>query len=174
MKIDNTEDARYLAKGHVVRRIWSSLLLLPAWFAPHKSLRVFFHRMRGVDVGRNVEIGYFCILGNVHPQMVHIADRAVVAAKTVVLEHDNSYFYSRGGDVLFGDVTIGRRAFIGIGALVMPGICIGEGAIVGAMSLVKNDIPPGAVAVGIPARILGHRSSTTETSVFPQELRGVK
>ncbi len=155
MNVNN--DKHYLAKGRTGRRIWSSLLLLPAWFAPHKLLRVFFHRLRGVDVGRNVEIGYFCVLGNVHPHMVHLDDGAVVAAKVTILEHDNSYYYSRGGEVLFGDVYIGKRAFVGIGTLIMPGVSIGDGAIVGAMSLVKEDVAPGAVAVGVPARMVRSR-----------------
>ena len=144
----------FYAKGAFWARVRSTLFLLPAWFAPHKILRVFFHRLRGVDIGKNVEIGYFCIIGHVHPQMIHIGDNAVITAKAVILEHDNSYFYTIGKDVIFSEVQIGERAFIGIGSIIMPNAKIGKYSIVGAMSLVKSEIPDYCVAVGTPARIL--------------------
>lgn len=74
-------------------------------------------------------------------------------------------------------VTIGNRHFngpvpvieddveIGAGAQVLGGIRIGRGATIGAMSLVLKDIPPGATAVGIPAKIVGEaRAAEPATS----------
>jgi acetyltransferase-like isoleucine patch superfamily enzyme len=150
----NKDTDHYKAKGRFWSRARSTIFLLPAWFAPHKTLRVFFHRLRGVHIGKNVEIGYFCIIGHVHPHMIHIGNNAVITAKSVVLEHDNAYFYTVGNDVEFGEVQIGEGAFIGIGTIIMPGTEIGKGSIVGAMSLVKDDIPDRCVAAGIPAIVL--------------------
>lgn len=48
-----------------------------------------------------------------------------------------------------------RRASIGSGATIMSGITIGEGALVGAGAVVTTNVPPFALAVGIPARIMG-------------------
>ena len=145
---------RFLAKGRLWRRIRSTLFLLPAWFAPHKSLRVLFHRLRGVRIGQRVEIGYYCIIGNVHPSCIHIADEAIITANSVILEHDNSYYYTHGYDVRFGEVHIGARAFVGIGTVILPGVTIGSHAIVGALSLVTSDVPPYTVVAGQPARII--------------------
>ena len=147
-------DPEYQARGSFFRRIWSTLFLLPAWFSPHKSLRVFFHRLRGVRVGSGVEIGYFCIIGNVHPQLVTIEDGAVVTAGAVLLEHDNSYYYTRGGEVKVGPVVIRCRSFVGVNSVILPGVTVGEKAIVGANSLVLDDVPAGAVVGGVPARVL--------------------
>jgi len=144
----------YKAKGSVWWRMRSTFFLLPAWFAPHKSLRAFFHWLRGVDVGRNVEIGYYCIIGPVHPFRIHIGDNSVIAANSVILEHDNSYYYTHGQEVRFGDVYIGERAFVGIGAIIMPGVTIGSHAIVGALSLVKSNVPSYSVVAGQPARVI--------------------
>lgn len=146
--------SNYQAKGSFLRRVRSILFLLPAWFAPHKSLRVLCHRLRGVKIGRGVEIGYFCIIGNVHPHMVHIEDGAVVTARSTILEHDNSYYYTGVGPVRLGEVHIGRRAFIGIGSLILPGVTVGAGSIVGAMSLVNRDVPEHCVVAGTPARVI--------------------
>jgi acetyltransferase-like isoleucine patch superfamily enzyme len=51
-------------------------------------------------------------------------------------------------------IRIGRNVWIGFDCCVLPGVTIGEGAIVGARSVVKDDIPPYTVAAGNPARII--------------------
>ncbi len=53
--------------------------------------------------------------------------------------------------------TIGNDVWIGHGAFIMPGVTIGDGAVVGAMAVVTKDVPPYAVVVGSPARIMKFR-----------------
>jgi acetyltransferase-like isoleucine patch superfamily enzyme len=149
-----SDNQKYLAKGHMFKRILMLPFLYLAWFSPHKRLRVFFHRLRGVKIGKNVEIGYFCFIGNVHPQMITIEDNAVITAKVTILEHDNSYYYTNRGNVKFGKVTIGNGAFIGISAVIMPGVTIGANAIIGALSFVNTNIPANEIVAGNPARII--------------------
>ena len=155
-------DSEQKAKGSLLKRIRSVLFLLPAWFAPLSKLRVFFHRLRGVKIGKNVEIGYFCIIGNVHPHMITIEDEAVVTAGAVLLEHDNAYYFTRGGEVKFGPVIIKRKSFIGLHSVIMPNVTVGERSIVGANSVVLRDIPPDSVFAGVPAREIKKMSDTDE------------
>ncbi len=54
-------------------------------------------------------------------------------------------------------VQIGNDVLIGTGAVIMPGSIIGEGAVIGAMSLVKDDIHPFSIVAGVPAQIIGER-----------------
>ena len=51
-------------------------------------------------------------------------------------------------------VTIGRNVWVGAGALILPGVCIGDDTVIGAGSVVTHDIPSGVVAVGNPCRVL--------------------
>jgi maltose O-acetyltransferase len=51
-------------------------------------------------------------------------------------------------------VRIGRRVYIGAGAVILPGVTIGDDAIVGAGAVVRHDVPAGMVAVGVPARVV--------------------
>ena len=139
------------AKGNFWRRALGVLFLIPAWFAPHTKLRIFFHRLRGVKIGKGCEIGYFVIMGNVHPEMIIIEDGAVITARCTLLEHDNAYYYTGRGDVKSLPVIIKEKAFLGIGSVVFPGVTIGANAIVGAMSLIRNDVPDNSIAFGIPA-----------------------
>jgi maltose O-acetyltransferase len=127
---------------------------LPGWFAPHNSLRVFFNRLRGVKIGRNVDIGYFCTLDNVHPELITIEDGATIVARAYITAHDNCYYYTHGKSVKYGPVVIGKGAFIGTGAVIMPNVTVGEHAIVGANSVVLKDVLPGSVVGGVPAKIL--------------------
>ena len=56
-----------------------------------------------------------------------------------------------------GGIVIGDDAWLGYGAVVLDGVRIGAGAVVGAGSVVTRDIPDGAIASGVPARIVNHR-----------------
>jgi acetyltransferase-like isoleucine patch superfamily enzyme len=57
-----------------------------------------------------------------------------------------------------GPVVIGDRVWISFRALVLPGVTIGDGAVVSAGAVVRDDVPPYAVVAGVPARIIGSRS----------------
>jgi len=57
--------------------------------------------------------------------------------------------------------TIRRYAVVAAGATVFPGVDVGEGAVVGAMALVRDDVPAGTVVVGIPARVTGNTADVT-------------
>jgi acetyltransferase-like isoleucine patch superfamily enzyme len=147
-------DSQVHARGRLWKRIRSVIFLLPAWFSPHAKLRAFFHRLRGVRLGKNVEVGYFCIIGNVHPHLITIEDGAVITTGVVILEHDNAYYYTRGGQVKYGPVVIKERAFIGLHSVIMPNVTVGQRSIVGANSLVLGDVPADTVVGGLPARYI--------------------
>lgn len=75
-----------------------------------------------------------------------------MAAHCTLLEHDNAYYYTGRGAVDSRPVVVKKKAFLGIGSIVFPGVTIGERAIVGAMSLVKHDVDADAVVCGQPAK----------------------
>ena len=54
-------------------------------------------------------------------------------------------------------ITIGKNAFIGARAMILPGVCIGDQAIVGAMSVVAKDVPDHQIVAGNPAKKIGER-----------------
>jgi acetyltransferase-like isoleucine patch superfamily enzyme len=57
-----------------------------------------------------------------------------------------------------GPVNIGDRVWIGFRAIILPGVNIGEGAVVAAGSVVTRDVPPFAIVAGSPARVVGERN----------------
>jgi acetyltransferase-like isoleucine patch superfamily enzyme len=59
-----------------------------------------------------------------------------------------------------GGVKIGRDVWLGTNVTVTDGVSIGDGAVVGAYSLVNNNLPPNVIAYGIPAEIKGERTTS--------------
>src|SRR5467141_3424265 len=133
-------------------RARSAIFLLPAWFSPTSSLRAAFHRMRGAAVARTAEIGYFVILDNLYPEKIRIEDGATIAARTTILSHDEAKAYTGRGPERVLETTVRRRAFVGVHCVIMPGVTIGERAIVAAGSVVTRDVADGATVAGVPAR----------------------
>ena len=78
----------------------------------------------------------------------------------------NEYFRWLGVDASFRErrqaqaVTIGHDVWIGHGAVIMPGLHIGNGAVVGANAVVTHDVPPYTIVTGVPARPLRPRFAT--------------
>ncbi|WP_252244687.1 MULTISPECIES: CatB-related O-acetyltransferase [unclassified Clostridium] len=58
-----------------------------------------------------------------------------------------------------GDIVIGNDVWIGYDAIIMPGVKIGDGAIIGTRAIVTNDVPPYTIALGIPAKVIKKRFS---------------
>lgn len=81
----------------------------------------------GVEIGDRAEIGPHC---------------AILSVSTI----------SSDGAPISGKVVIGEDAMIGSHCTIMPGVTIGQGAIVGAHSFVKHDVPAHAIVHGVPAK----------------------
>jgi acetyltransferase-like isoleucine patch superfamily enzyme len=134
-----------------------------------------------VTLGRNVYVGHNAILKGYYKNELVIGDESWIGqqvfmhaaggirigarvgigpgVKILTSQHEES---GRGVPVLFSPlalapVVIEDDADVGIGAVILPGVRIGTGAIIGAGSVVTRDVPAYAVVAGSPARILRHR-----------------
>ena len=106
------------------------------------SARVRLNRWRGVHIGKDVWIGYDAIIETSHPHLVTIHDRVAVGIRTTIIAHNRE---QRG-------VVIEEDAVLGPGAIVLPNVTIGRGAIVTAGSVVTKSVPPKTMVQGNPAR----------------------
>ena len=105
-----------------------------------------------VDIGNNVRIHTQVFI----PEFSVLEDGCWIGPNVVLT--NAKYPLSPGvKDSLVGPV-IRRNAKIGANATLLPGVVIGEGALVGAGAVVVRDVPPGAVVVGNPARVIRHVS----------------
>ncbi|MBR5451676.1 MAG: acyltransferase [Clostridia bacterium] len=128
-------------------RKWMSAKVIPNMVI--NSWRVFFYRLCGYNIGKNVFIGMRCYLDDLEPSMFTAEDNVVISYGV--------FFACHGRNQRHTPITIKNGAYIGMRATVISGkngITIGENAIIGAASLVNKDVPAGVTAVGVPCRII--------------------
>jgi galactoside O-acetyltransferase len=115
-----------------------------------------------ITIGDHVQInagGYLSGEGG-----LTIGDYALIGANSCLISaghqiHDPDRLIQQQG-LTYGRIIIGRGAWIGAGAIVLQGVMVGDGAVVGAGAVVCKDVPPLAVVVGNPARIIKYRGRT--------------
>ncbi|MFX1487140.1 MAG: acyltransferase [Promethearchaeota archaeon] len=140
----------------IFRRLFTSILQDISFFAPW-PVRSYLHRARGTKIGKNVFIGSLVILEEVYPEHITIEDNVQISAGAKIVAHDSSFKNVFHGHIptYIAPVILRRNAYIGSGAIILPGVTVGESAIVGAGALVISDIPPRTIAVGVPAKVVG-------------------
>lgn len=125
------------------------LIITLCRYLPFLELKSILYRFfLGMQVGRNVSVGLMAMFDVFFPELISIGDDTIIGYNVTVLTHE---FLVR--EYRKGPVEIGAGVLIGSNATILPGVRIGDGAIVGAGSLVNRDIPPGALAAGVPARV---------------------
>jgi len=93
---------------------------------------------------------------------LHVGKYCAIASGVIVYSQSNQYDVYPEERVIdqpvrYDTVKIGDDVWIGAGAVILPGVTIGDHAIVGAGAVVTNDVQPGKIVAGIPARILAAR-----------------
>jgi acetyltransferase-like isoleucine patch superfamily enzyme len=105
------------------------------------SVRPRLHRWRGVQIGKDVWIGYDAIIETSYPYLVTIKDRATIGIRALIIAH----FQGLKG------VVIEEDAFLGPGVIILPNVVVGRGAVVTAGSVVTRSVPPMTLVRGNPA-----------------------
>jgi maltose O-acetyltransferase len=108
----------------------------------------------GIQIGRGVWIADTTRLDWSHGRHITLCDYCTVGPGVRIVCHDASSL-RRTGKTWVAPVTVGAGAFIGAEAVLLPGVTVGAGAIVAAGAVVTEDVPPGAVVGGVPARVIG-------------------
>ena len=132
---------------HPVKVIWFFCVLYLARFSPSFRFKNFLYRLIGVKVGKNASVALGVMLDVFFPDQIEIGENVVIGYNTTVLGHE---FLVREWRI--GRVIIEKDVTIGANCTILPGIIIGEGATVSAMSLVNRDIPPHSFWGGVPVR----------------------
>lgn len=150
VKQSNTNAVLFIArfaKNWVLERLASSFPI-PSW-------RVKLHSLRGINIGKNVYIGYDVIFDRIHPELITIEDYAEIGDRSIISVH------SRGSLLLrdayprkVAKVRIGKGAWIAPACIILQGVTIGERSVIGTGAIVHKSIPPYSVAVGVPARVI--------------------
>jgi len=133
------------------------------WLAaqhPDNRTRVVFLRMTNVAVGRDTVINVGFIVSDDYEALLTIGERVAISPNVLVIcasGPNNSQLqhhpYVRDRLMVKAPVTIDDDAWIGAGAIVLPGVHVGASAIVAAGAVVSRDVPPRTIVAGTPARV---------------------
>ena len=119
------------------------------------QMRCQFLNGRKIFLGKNNVINFGTLFDG-RKYAIKTGDNVSIGPEATILTlgHDpqSAHFEDKGGQVEIGDFV-----WIGYRATILPGIKIGEGAVIGAGSLVSKDVPPYAIVAGNPARPIGER-----------------
>ncbi len=127
-------------------------LQIAARYAPGATtLRVYLHRLRGVHVGRGAFIGTNAIIETSKPHLVYIGRGAAIGIRSTIIAHFRDNVPRFEVDGRFYSICIEEDAFIGPGAIILPNVRIGRGAVVTAGSVVTRSVKPMMMVQGNPA-----------------------
>lgn len=141
-----------------MRAVIKRLMRILVKFMPGYPLRPAMLRACGCRVGHEVYVGEDLIIVD-EPRdwgMITIGDRAAISPRVtlVVSSRPNASRIGPYVSVKHAPITIGADAWLGTGVVVLPGITVGEGAVVGSNSVVTKDVEPYTIVSGAPARIM--------------------
>lgn len=105
---------------------------------------------RNIRVGRRVFINFGCTF--MDRGGITIGDDAFIAPHVQLITENHGLAPDRRRYLTSRPIVIGNRVWIGAGAIVLPGVCIGDGAVIGAGSVVTKNVEAGTVVAGNPAR----------------------
>lgn len=116
-----------------------------------------FHCDYGYNIrlGAGVYLNFNCVILDVAPVEVGAGTLIGPGVQILTADHPRDPAERRSGVESGRSITIGRNAWIGGGAIILPGVRIGDNAIVGAGSIVTRDVAAGSTVAGNPARPLG-------------------
>ncbi len=156
-----------------IREIENYILLIVGWF-PLGFVRMFFYRLADMKIGSStiinmgarvynpsgISIGDDCVIG----ERIVLDGRAPLTIGNHVDIASEVMIYNSEHDIndeLFkateSPVSIGDYVFIGPRAIILPGVTIGDAAVVGAGAVVTKDVPTGSIVGGVPAKVIGER-----------------
>ncbi|GAB4110883.1 MAG: acyltransferase [Roseiflexaceae bacterium] len=140
-----------LVRGGYWRVARNAAIIQACRYIPHMPTKNALLRLLGMQVAPHAAIGLMVMFDIFFPEDVRLGSDCVIGYNSVLLCHDVTRRTWRRGPIWIGqDVTIGANT------TVLPGVVIGDGAVVSAMSLVNRDVPPGAFVGGVPIRMIRH------------------
>ena len=173
---------RHSLKSKAARLLWNATwLLLARWTPEHIRLfnrwRVLLLRLFGARIGKGCVIKPSCLIWA--PWNLELKDRVALddkvlcytVAKITIGSHTaisretflcsaSHDIASRSRELIHAPIEVGSKVWIAARAIILPGVTVGEGAVVGAGSVVARDVPPWTVVAGNPAREIKKRVLT--------------
>ena len=108
-----------------------------------------YRRVLGMKVGKHTAFALMVMVDVFFPEKISVGDNTIIGYNTTILAHE---YLTR--EYRLGEVRIGSNVMIGANCTILPGVTIGDNAVVGAGSVVHKDVEPGSFVAGNPLRVI--------------------
>ena len=125
------------------------------------AVRLYYTRVWGMTIGRGTRISLSAKLDKTHPRGIVIGEHTALTFGAVVLTHD---FVNREHRT----TRIGSYCFVGAGAVILPGVTVGDHCIIGVNTVVMRDVPSHSLVMGNPGRVIERGIETVEFGMRPK------
>ncbi|CQR46477.1 2,3,4,5-tetrahydropyridine-2,6-dicarboxylate N-acetyltransferase [Paraliobacillus sp. PM-2] len=133
-----------------VKVIKNFIVIQLARYTPFLTVKNWLYKnFLRMNVGDETAFALMVMLDIMFPERISVGRNTVIGYNTTILAHE--YLIK---EYRLGDVIIGNEVMIGANSTVLPGVTIGDGAIVSAGTIVHKDVPAGAFVAGNPMRIV--------------------
>lgn len=121
-----------------------------ARYTPFLSMKNWLYRtLLKMEIGEKTAFALMVMVDVMFPEKIKVGKNSVVGYNTTILAHE--YLID---EYRLGNVIIGENVLVGANTTILPGVEIGDGAIVSAATLVHKDVPAGAFVGGNPMKII--------------------
>lgn len=132
---------------------YKTIFMFRSFFAKIiQKYRNFYFRLQGYTIENSVILERRLNFDRLYKKGIHIGANTLITSQVTILSHDHCKRVNN--QPLLLDTKIGKNCLIGIGAIILPGVNIGDEVIVGAGSVVTKDVPSNCIVAGNPARII--------------------
>jgi galactoside O-acetyltransferase len=143
-RLDEAESIRTAFEELIGKPVDESFTLIPPFYADYGL---------NITIGRTVFIGYECAFTG--HAAIDIADEVMIAHKVNLITAGHPVEPDQRREYITAEpIRIDTNVWIGAAATVLPGVHIGEGAVVAAGAVVTHDVPPATVVAGVPATVI--------------------
>ncbi|MGM9987737.1 MAG: acyltransferase [Bacillaceae bacterium] len=109
-----------------------------------------------MKIGKETALALMVMPDTMFPEYITIGNNTIIGYNTTILAHE--YLIN---EYRLGEVTIGNNVLIGANTTILPGVTIGDGAVVSACTLVHKDVPAGAFVGGNPMVLIREKADTS-------------
>nr|WP_216633902.1 acyltransferase [Paenibacillus alvei] len=140
--------------------MWNFICIQIARYSPSLRLKLWiYRRLLRMKVGEYTAFGLMAMVDVFFPERIEIGDNTIIGYNSTILAHEYLTHEYR-----LGTVRIGSHVMIGANSTILPGVTIGDHAVVAAGTVVYKDVLPGQMVGGNPMRVIRDTALMTELS----------
>ena len=151
-----------------IKQIYHAILMRIAKTILSYKIRIRIYRHLGMSIGKDTYVGPGLeLIDQTLSNLVVLGDRVTISPQVtlVVSAGPNNSRLRKVYPRKFGKIVIEDDAWVGTGAIILPGVTIGKMSVVGAGAVVIEDVPPYTVVAGVPARAIKKLEIKNENSI---------